>query len=109
MDIIFKDEVLKEIFETGKTKDSRYKVLCKDSRFIKSYVRVVRTISAVENASELSDFSFLHYEKLKHCKPPLSSVRIMNGRVERLLFEELEDGILIELIEINQTHYGNKK
>jgi hypothetical protein len=29
--------------------------------------------------------------------------------VERLLFTETEDGIEVELIEIDNTHYGNKK
>lgn len=57
--------------------------------------------------SKLKDFSFLHYEQLKHVS--LSSVRIINGRVERLLFKETEDGIQISLIEINEDHYGNKK
>jgi hypothetical protein len=55
----------------------------------------------------LKEYSFLHYEKLKHIS--LSSVRIINGRVERLLFKETEDGIQISLIEINENHYGNKK
>ena len=42
-------------------------------------------------------------------KQLLSSVRIMNNRVERLLFRELENGICITIIELNTTHYGNKK
>lgn len=42
-------------------------------------------------------------------KEPLSSVRIVNGMVERLLFTEIEDGIEVELIEIDSTHYGNKR
>ena len=29
--------------------------------------------------------------------------------VERLLFRETDDGIEVELIEIDSTHYGNKK
>jgi hypothetical protein len=29
--------------------------------------------------------------------------------VERLLFKETKDGIEVELIEIDSTHYGNKK
>ncbi|MBO5847902.1 MAG: hypothetical protein J6R17_01665 [Bacteroidales bacterium] len=61
----------------------------------------------MEHVSKLKDFSFLHYEQLKHVS--LSSVRIINGRVERLLFKETEDGIQISLIEINEDHYGNKK
>ena len=35
--------------------------------------------------------------------------RIVNGKVERLLFTETEDGVEVELIEIDSTHYGNKK
>ena len=61
----------------------------------------------VASITELSQFSFLHYEKLKH--RPESSVRLVNGMVERLLFTETEDGIEVELIEIDSTHYGNKK
>ena len=38
----------------------------------------------------------------------MSSVRVMNGRVERLLFHEYNDGIEISLIEIDETHYGQR-
>ena len=56
---------------------------------------------------ELRQYSFRHYEKLAH--DPRSSIRIVNGMVERLLFTETDDGIEVELIEIDSTHYGNKK
>lgn len=49
----------------------------------------------------------MHYEKLAN--DPRSSIRIVNGMVERLLFTETEDGVEVELIEIDSTHYGNKK
>ena len=70
---------------------------------------MVETVRYVDNASELSCFSFLKYEKLKHSYSGLSSVRIINSRVERLIFEETEDGLKITIIEIDDTHYGNKK
>ena len=38
-----------------------------------------------------------------------SSVRLDNRFVHRLIFEELEDRITLKLIEIDDTHYGNKK
>lgn len=58
----------------------------------------------------LAPISYLHYEKLKYQKDdPKSSVRLVNGMVERLLFRETDDGIEVELIEIDSTHYGNKK
>lgn len=61
----------------------------------------------VKSADELGRFSFLHYERLKH--RPESSVRLANGMVERLLFTEHENGVRVDLIEIDSTHYGNKK
>ena len=64
----------------------------------------------VESTEELKPFSFLYYEKLKYQRgEPKSSVRLVNGMVERLLFVETDDGIEVELIEIDSTHYGNKK
>jgi len=32
-----------------------------------------------------------------------------NGRVERILFKEIDGGIEILIIELNDDHYGNKK
>lgn len=61
----------------------------------------------VESTEELKLFNFLHYEKLT--KDPRSSIRLVNGKVERLLFTETDDGIEVDLIEIDSTHYGNKK
>ncbi len=63
----------------------------------------------VESASQLKAFSFLHYEKLKHQNNGAqSSIRLVNGMIERLIFRETPDGIEVELIEIDSTHYGNK-
>jgi hypothetical protein len=64
----------------------------------------------VDSTEDLRYFSSLHYEKLKYQRDePKSSVRLVNGMVERLLFVETDDGIEVELIEIDSTHYGNKK
>lgn len=110
MNIIFKEEALSELYETGKTKDKKYKQICKNKRLVDGYIRAVGIIYDVECTDELKNFSFLHYEKLRyHQKEPLSSVRLVNGLVERLLFKEIKDGIEVELIEIDSTHYGNKK
>ena len=68
---------------------------------------IYNLMRSLEHVSRLKEYSFLHYEQLKHIS--LSSVRIINGRVERLLFKEIDDGIKISLIEINENHYGNKK
>ena len=107
MEIVFKDVALSELFETGKTKDRKYKNLCKNKKLVDGYIRAVSIMYRTETTRELSEYSFLHYEKLAN--DPRSSIRIVNGMVERLLFTETEDGVEVELIEIDSTHYGNKK
>ena len=79
-------------------------------KLVNGYIKAVGAMYNVESTEELKPFSFLHYEKLKYqCGDPKSSVRLVNGMVERLLFVETDDGIEVELIEIDSTHYGNKK
>ena len=38
-----------------------------------------------------------------------SSVRVVNGMVERILFREFDGGIRITVLSLDDTHYGNKK
>jgi plasmid maintenance system killer protein len=106
MNIIFKDDALLEIYQNGKTKDSKYKQFCRKAKLVNGYIKAVKVMYNVESTECLKNFSFLHYEKLKHNKK--SSIRIVNGEIERLIFTENEEGIEVELIEIDNTHYGNK-
>lgn len=62
---------------------------------------------SVDKVDDLKAYSYLHYEKLKYRTE--SSVRIDNGRIERLIFTEHEEGIEVQLLEIDSTHYGNKR
>lgn len=105
MNILFEDENLEELIFTGKNR--KYKKYSRDMKFMTNLLSVYNYIHAAENVKALEAYSFLHYEKLRHIG--LSSVRIMNNRVERLLFREFEDGISITIIELDNTHYGNKK
>lgn len=104
--ITIQDEDLQELITTG-TNSGKYKKLARDKKFIQNLAIVYNTMRSVETTDGLKQYSFLHYEKLKHVN--MSSVRIMNNRVERLLFIENENGIEIIIIELNETHYGNKK
>lgn len=106
MIVEFQDEDLKELIEKGK--NNKYKKLSKDRKFIIQLVSVYNRLISVDNASELKVFSSLHYEKLRNNYSGKSSVRIANGRVERLIFEEFDGGIRIVLLELNEDHYGNK-
>ena len=110
MKVFFKDNALEELYSTGKTKDRKYKNICKNTLLVRGYIRAVSSMYNADSVENLKTLSYLHYEKLKHQKgEPLSSVRLVNGMVERLIFTESHEGIEVELIEIDNTHYGNKK
>lgn len=101
------DDDLRELIIEGNNRKGKYKELARDKKFVKKLTDIYNTMRTVEHVSKLKEYSFLHYERLKHISK--SSVRIFNNRVERLLFIETEDGIQISLIEIDKNHYGNKK
>lgn len=107
MIVDFADTDLQELIEYGK--NNKYKKLSKDKVFCAALVSVYNRLLSVESTKELKQFSSLHYEKLKFDRSGQSSVRILNGRVERLIFEEFDEGIRILLLEINESHYGRKK
>jgi HTH-type transcriptional regulator/antitoxin HigA len=45
MKIVFKDDALEELFITGKTRDSKYKQLCKDKKLVDGYIRAVKVMA----------------------------------------------------------------
>lgn len=100
------DNDLRELILTGKN-SGRYKKISRDKKFVSKLKDIYNLMRGVEHVSRLRDYSFLHYEQLRHIS--LSSVRIFNNRVERLLFRETETGLEITLVELNEDHYGNKK
>mgnify|MGYP003296360043 FL=1 len=106
MKVNISDKDLDELIRTGN--NNRYKRYSRDRRFMEGLARVYKVMLNVADTNGLKPYSFLHYEKLAN-NLNLSSVRVLNGRVERLLFRELEDGIEITIIELNNDHYGNKK
>ena len=101
------DEDLKNLIETGDSK--RYKDVARNSVLYAGLMRAYQTMEAVSSVEELKLYSFLHYEQLRYDYSELSSVRLDNRYVHRLLFEEIEDRITLRLIKIDDTHYGNKK
>ena len=108
MIVIFEDKDLQELIETGNNK--KYKYIARDGKL---YKKLLLTYMAFEVASSIKVIklnSSLHYEKLKHQYTGISSVRPFgNQRVERLLFTEEDDAVTVKFLEIDKTHYGNKK
>lgn len=58
MKITFKDEALSELYETGKTKDRKYKQLCKNKKLVDGYIRAVSIMYRTETTRELNEYSF---------------------------------------------------
>ena len=106
MKVTIIDKDLEELIFTGH--NNRLRKYERNKSFMDALGRVYRIMETVQNAQGLKPYSFLHYERLKN-NADVSSVRVMNGRIERLVFRELEEGIVIELLELNSDHYGKEK
>ena len=97
---------LLELYLTGKS--VKYKDISRNRTLLEGFMYAVRLMKIVNSAGELRQISRLHYEQLKYQYSGLSSVRLSNRFVHRLLFEEIDDGVIVRLIEIDDTHYGNE-
>jgi plasmid maintenance system killer protein len=104
MKVTFEDIELENLVLKHQSKT--YKKYLRDSKFLNALDRIYFIMQSEKDTTALKNYSFLHYEKLKRVN--MSSVRVLNGKVERLLFHEYEDGIEISLIEIDDTHYGQR-
>ncbi len=107
MNITFQDKELEQFVSDKRKAGNKFKKYAKDDNFYQKLVRAFQILYAVSSTNELRAFSFLHHEQLKHKN--ISSIRIANNYVERLIFNEIENGIEIIILELNNTHYGNKK
>ncbi len=105
MTILFEDKDLEELIKTQQ--NGKYRKYARNARFMERLTAAYNAMASVERVSELRSYSYLHYEQLKY--NGLSSVRVVANRVERILFRETEDGIVITILELNADHYGNKK
>lgn len=82
MEILFKEEYLKDLYTKGQAdKKHRYQ-----PQIIRKYIRVVDLMTAVPNVLSLLQYNSLNYEKLKGDKNGLSSVRVNDQY--RIEFEE---------------------
>ena len=107
MKIDYDDEELRLLIECGKSTDKRYKKLKSNGTFRKDLDMVMSLLNAASSTKELAFFAKLHYESLKYEFSGYSSVRIGFTTKYRLIFQEFDGGIRINLIEISE-HYGDK-
>lgn len=105
--IEYEDEAIETLITTGYSTDKRYRKLNSNAAFKRDLSRVMMLIRSVSNVKELHQFKQLNYESLRFDLSGKSSVRIGYKSKYRLIFEEFDNGIRINLIEINE-HYGDK-
>lgn len=82
------DDDLFELYSTGKNR--KYREIARNPELKGGFARAVRTMMSVDTVDQLSAFSFLHYEHLKHqlaglssgptFKPVCASVDLRGGR-----------------------------
>ena len=106
MQIIFEDTDLEELITTGR--NSIYKKYTRNAKFMKALLVAYNYLRMSLHANDLRSISFLHYEQLSGTNG-LSSIRVVNGMVERIIFREYDGGIKIIVLTLDDTHYGNKK
>ena len=106
MQIIFDDKDLEELITAGR--NSKYKKYTRNRKFMEALAIAYNYLRFSERASDLRSISFLHYEQLAGTNG-MSSIRVINGMVERILLREFDGGIRITVLSLDNTHYGNKK
>ena len=82
MKVLMTQELYK-LYTEGKSRE--YKEVAMNKELYSGFVRAVKSIESAGN------------------------VAASNRYVHRLILRELEDGVQVDLIEIDDTHYGNKK
>ncbi|MDR1780284.1 MAG: type II toxin-antitoxin system RelE/ParE family toxin [Tannerella sp.] len=83
MEITFKEDYLREMYQTGKTTDKKHRY---QPGIIRKYIRVIDLMIDQPDTTYLKKFNSLNYEPLKGDKAGLSSVRV-NDKY-RIEFEE---------------------
>lgn len=103
MKIIFKDQLLVELYDGTKVNNRMFR---SNPKLISKFQLLILKLKQVNNISQLYQFHGLHYEKLKGNLNGYSSVRI--DRQYRLIFREIiadiNSDVVLEIIEIS-NHY----
>jgi len=88
MIVIFEKEYLRDLYETGKTPDKKYRF---QSEVIDGYLKGISHLEKALNTKELCKYRSLNYEKLKGDKKGVSSIRAT--KKYRIEFTEKSEGI----------------
>jgi proteic killer suppression protein len=73
MDIKFEKEYLRELYNTGKTTDKKYRF---QPQIVQKYRKTIDVLESVGVVEDLFRYKGLHYEALRGDKEGLESVRV---------------------------------
>ncbi|MDR3184467.1 MAG: type II toxin-antitoxin system RelE/ParE family toxin [Prevotellaceae bacterium] len=103
MIVIFEKEYLRDLYETGKTADKKYRF---QPEIVRKYEYCIKVLLAANGVEELYPINSLHYEVLKGDKKGISSIRINKQyRIEFTVKEEAGPVVTVcNILELSK-HY----
>lgn len=105
MEIIFKTQLLTDLYEGNKVKEKEFN---SNPTLIKQYIKTVNKLRSVNKIEQLMQFNSLNYKKLSGNNKGISAIRI--NQQYRLLFLEIKsenEPYNVEVISIEEIskHY----
>lgn len=107
MKIEYQNEEIEAFIKYGIAKSNPYRKWRSNEALRRNIDKVMRILMGCSKCEELKNYGQLAYEKLTFDRIGQSSVRLGYKTKYRLIFMEMESGILIRIIEISE-HYGDK-
>lgn len=104
MEITFEKEYLRELYQTGKTTNKKYRF---QPQVTAKYRKTIDILESVTRLDDLYLFNALHYEVLKGKKKGISSVRVNDQyRIEFITNQVVSETIvtICNIIELS-NHY----
>jgi len=104
MDIYFKKDYLREMYQTGKSTDKKHRF---QPEIIRKYIRVIDVMISQPDVIALMRYNSLNYEKLKGNKAGISSVRVNDQyriEFEEYIVENKTVATICNIIELS-NHY----
>lgn len=102
MEIVFKTQLLANLYENKKVDDKRFK---SNVNLVKSYIRTVNKLKSASKVEQLYQMTSLNYEALSGDRNGFYSVRINDQY--RIIFEEVKENEKVKVLALEEisNHY----
>jgi len=104
MEITFEKEYLRELYETGKTTDKKYRF---QPQIAAKYRKTIDTLESVSSVEDLYKFNALNYKVLQGDKKGISSVRVNDQYRVEFITNQVASEIVVTICNIIElsNHY----